>query len=251
MPGHDRKTTLRLIPYLRASSDTQVEGYGLEVQEKVIRAWAKGGGHRLAPPITDAGVSGALHAVDRPGLSAALAALKSGEADGLVVARLDRLARAVTVQEAALAVIWRSHGKVFTADHGEVLPDDPDDPLRGAMRQMVGVFAELDRKMVVKRLRDGRAAKAAAGRKVTGAYAFGYAGQGRGRDRDAVPHEGEQAAVRRILDLRAEGASYRDIVAALHAEGLRPRRAERWSPMTVRSVVLRAAPGGRMFATSP
>ncbi|MCA1702756.1 MAG: recombinase family protein, partial [Actinobacteria bacterium] len=59
--------------------------------------------------------------------------------------------------------------------------------MRTALRQMVGVFAELDRRMVVKRLRDGRAAKAGTGRKVTGSYPYGYAGAGQGRDRDAAP----------------------------------------------------------------
>jgi hypothetical protein len=33
-----------------------------------------------------------------------------------------------------------------------VLQDDSNDPMRTALRQVVGVFAELDRRMVVKRL---------------------------------------------------------------------------------------------------
>lgn len=67
---------------------------------------------------------------------------------------------------------------------GEVYRDDPDDPMRTAIRQVMGVFAELDRKMVAKRLRDGRLAKAAAGRKAVGDYPFGYAATGKGRCRD-------------------------------------------------------------------
>ena len=109
---------------------------------------------------------------------------------------------------------------MFTADAGEVLRDDPNDPMRTALRQVVGVFAELDRRMVVKRLRDGRTAKEATGRKATGAYPYGFIGAGKGRERDATPHEGEQAAVRRIADLRSAGASYRTIAATLDAEGL-------------------------------
>jgi hypothetical protein len=42
-----------------------------------------------------------------------------------------------------------------------VLQDDPDDPTRTAIRQVLGVFAELDRKTVVKRLGDGGPSKAA------------------------------------------------------------------------------------------
>ncbi len=111
--------------------------------------------------------------------------------------------------------------------------------MRTALRQVVGVFAELDRRMVVKRLRDGRRAKADDGRHATGSYAYGYAGSGKGKARDAAPHPDEQRAVARILELRTAGQPYRTIATALDAEGLRPRRAERWSAMAVRNVAVR------------
>ena len=129
-------------------------------------------------------------------------------AEGVLFPRLDRLARSVTIQEAALAALWACGYRVFAADQGELLTDDVDDPMRTAMREMAGVFAGLDRRMVVKRLRDGRKAKEAAGRKATGDYAYGYAGAGKGRDRDAAPREDEQPAVRRIVELRQAGRSY-------------------------------------------
>ena len=159
---------MNLIAYTRVSSDGQLDGFGIDTQERAIASWTKAHGHRIVRTVSDVGVSGATDAVDRPGLSAALEALDAREAHGLVVARLDRLARALTVQEAALAFIWRIGAEVFTADAGQVLRDDPDDPMRTALRQVVGVFAELDRRMVVKRLRDGRAAKSATGRKAVG-----------------------------------------------------------------------------------
>jgi DNA invertase Pin-like site-specific DNA recombinase len=231
---------VRLIAYLRVSSDSQLDGFGLDVQLAAIRRWAKGNGHRMVETYTDAGVSGATDAADRPGLSAALLSLQHPpKADGLVVARLDRLARALTVQEAALAIVWRAGGRVFTADSGEVLQDDPDDPMRTALRQVVGVFAELDRRMVVKRMRDGRKAKAATGKKATGSYPYGYEGTGKGRNRDAAPDSAEQVAVRRIAELRTAGKSYREVASALDAEGLRPRRAASWSAMSVRNVAIR------------
>jgi DNA invertase Pin-like site-specific DNA recombinase len=234
---------MRLIAYLRVSSDSQLDGFGLDVQERAVRAWARRHEHRIVDMQTDAGVSGATDAADRPGLSAALLALHHPpQADGLIVARLDRLARALTVQEAALAIAWQAGGRVVTADTGEVLRDDPDDPMRTALRQVVGVFAELDRRMVVKRLRDGRAAKAGTGRKVTGSYPYGYTGAGKGRDRDAAPRADEQAAVTRIVELRRAGESYRAIAATLDAEGVRPRRAASWSAMAVRNIAEREMP---------
>jgi DNA invertase Pin-like site-specific DNA recombinase len=148
------------------------------------------------------------------------------------------------VQEAALAIAWQAGCRVFAADTGEVLRDDPDDPMRAALRQVVGVFAELDRRMVVKWLRDGRSAKAGTGRKVTGSYPYGYVGVGKGRDRDAAPRTDEQRAVARIVELRQAGESYRAIAATLDAEGHQPRRAASWSAMAVRAVAQRELGAG-------
>ena len=230
---------MRLVAYLRVSSETQLDGFGLDSQEQAVRSWVKVNGHRIVHTCRDEGVSGTFDAADRPGLASALDALAGGTADGLVVARLDRLARSLAVQEAALAAAWRLGAAVFAVDGGEVREDDPDDPMRTAMRQMRGVFAQLDRGQVVKRLRDGRRSKAASGRKAVGAYAYGYKGHGAGRERDAVPDNAEQAGVRRINELRREGASYRAIASTLDAEGHPPRRAKAWSPMAVRNVAIR------------
>ncbi len=149
------------------------------------------------------------------------------------------LAPALTVQEATLGVIWRSGKEVFAADAGRVLRDDPDDPMRTALRQVVGVFAELDRRMVVKRLRDGRLAKAAAGRKAVGAYPFGSQGAGRGRSRDAAPRPEERKVVEVIVDARNNGMTYRQIVRLLALNALKPRYAAEWNAMSVRAVCQR------------
>jgi DNA invertase Pin-like site-specific DNA recombinase len=231
---------VKLVAYLRVSSNGQLDGYGFDLQRADIRAWAKTHGHKVVAEYTDA-VTGRYDAPDRPGLSEALQLVRRPpEADGLIVGKFDRLARALTVQEAILALVWREGSRVFTAESGEVQRDDPDDPMRTAMRQMAGVFAELDRKTVVKRLRDGRKAKAATGRHAVGAYPYGLEGTGKGRERDAGPKMDEQRAIDRIVELRAAGRSYREIAAVLDAEGHRPRRAGTWSPMSVRNVAVRA-----------
>lgn len=231
---------MKLVGYVRVSSVGQaVDGFGLDVQTKALRSWVKTNGHRLIGIERDEGVSGATDATDREGLSVALLAVAEGRADGLLIPRLDRLARALTVQEATLAIVWRAGGRVFSADTGEILRDDPDDPMRTALRHVVGVFAELDRRMVVKRLRDGRIAKASTGKKAVGAYAYGTMGSGKGKDRDAAPDPQEQVTVDRIRALRVEGRSYREIASTLDTEGLKPRRAASWSAMAVRNVVLR------------
>ena len=239
---------LKLAEYRRVSSTGQAaDGYGLDVQAEHNRAWARSSGHKIAGQFSDDGISGAKGAdvVDginleaRPGLKAALDMIAAGDADGLLVPRMDRLGRALHVQEAVLAWVWRRGGHVFAADQGEILQDDPGDPLRTTIRKMIALFNELDRAMTVKRMADGRKIKAAAGKHATGAYAFGWHGEGRGRDRDAAPFEDEQAAVELITSLRRQGASYRQIVGALEDAGIPPRRAAHWSSMTVRNIAVR------------
>lgn len=229
---------LRLVAYLRVSTDTQAEdGYGLEVQEQAVRRWAKARGDRVVEIFTDEGVSGTVVALDREGLSSAIEAIERGDADAVLIPRLDRLARRLTVQEAVLAHVWNRGGRVFTVDAGEVLPDDPDDPMRTAMRQMMGVFAELDRAMITKRLRDGRRAKASKGGYVAGSPRFGWRAVGGELVRDEV----EQAVVERMVAMRSGGASLRAIAGALNAESIPSKRGGRWSPSSVSRVLDPAA----------
>lgn len=225
---------MKLVAYLRVSTREQVEhGQGLDIQRAAIQRWAAGHGHRVVAWLADEGVSGAKPAAERPGLVDALDTIRDRRAAGLIVRDLDRLARSVTVQEAVLAEVWRLDAAVFTATAGEVGRDDPDDPMRTAMREMAGVFAGLDRRLIVKRLRDGRAAKAAKGGHATGRYPYGYNKRG--------PVPAEQAALRRMRELRADGASTREIAQVLTTEGHPTARGGAWSSPTVARILARPA----------
>lgn len=228
---------MRLAAYLRVSTDLQADqGMGLQVQRQAIRAWAKASGHRIVGWFADEGISG-THDVDaRPGLLDALAFIEAGEVSGLVAYRLDRLARKLTVQEATLARAWSLGACVFAVDLGEVAQDDPDDPMRTALRQMVGVFAQLDRGMIAARLRAGRRMKAESGGYAGGAPRFGQRAEGRA----LVPDDTEQETLKRIVTLAEAGMSSRRIADALNCEGRPSKRGSVWSSATV-CRVLRAA----------
>jgi DNA invertase Pin-like site-specific DNA recombinase len=224
---------LRAVGYIRVSSQTQLDGYGLKAQEQDIRKCAKAHGLKLRAVLRDEGVSGSTEAIDRPGLAEALARLEGGEAEVLLVSRLDRLARKLTIQEAALAQVWKHGGRVIACDQGEVERDEPDDPVRTAMRQMMGVFAQLERGMVVARLRRGRQAKKDAGGYAHGRPPFGYqALEGALRE---MPEE--QAVIKKAKRLRKTGLSYRQIAARLDAAGHRPRSGRGWHPTMIARVV--------------
>lgn len=226
---------MRIVGYVRVSTDRQAEtGLGLDIQRRAIRAWCKAGGHRLVTIHEDAGVSGSNGVDSREGLPLVLEAIRDRQADAVAVLRLDRLARALSVQEAALATVWRFGGRMFTTESGEVLPDDPDDPMRTAMRQMAGVFAELEKRMLVKRLTDGRRRKAELG----GFAAFGSPAYGtRSVDGGLVADERELQALGRIRELHDAGRSLREIAGQLTSEGHKPKRAAIWHPESLRRIV--------------
>jgi len=122
---------VKAIGYLRVSTDRQAEkGLGIPEQEAALRAWAKAGGHRLVALYRDEGESGSNGLDTREGLADALGALRDGKAEALVVARLDRLARDLVLQEQLLAEVRRLGAVLCSAAGGEdaYLVDDATDP---------------------------------------------------------------------------------------------------------------------------
>lgn len=229
---------MKVIAYIRVSTERQVkEGFGLEAQRDQIRRWAKEQGHRVVQWCADEGVSGANGIDTRVGLYEALAAIKARNAEALVVTSLDRLARQMTQQEGVLAQVWMSGGKVISLDDGgEVLEDDPDDPMRTAVRQMRGVFAQLERGLIRQRMAKGKKAKAAEGGYVGGAPPFGFRSDGRG---NLLADDAAQESLHLIANLRASGASLREIIAALNSADLRPPRGGTWHPTSVARILRR------------
>jgi DNA invertase Pin-like site-specific DNA recombinase len=228
---------VKVIGYVRVSTDRQAErGFGVVIQERAVRAWARRHGHRLVEIHRDEGVSGSNGLDTRVGLAGALQGLRDRKAHGLVVPRLDRLARDLVLQETLLGEVRRLGGEVFSCSDAEAefLVDDPADPSRRLIRQILGAVAEYERSMIALRLRAGRRSKAEAG---------GYAGDGsppygwEAVDGALRPVEPEQRVIGRARALRASGLSLRSIADSLHAEGFGPRRGQQWHPQTIARVL--------------
>ncbi len=84
----------RTVAYLRVSTDKQAEhGVSLAAQEEKVRAYASLYDLDLVDVVVDAGAS--AKTLDREGLNRALAMLDGGDADALLVVKLDRLTRSV------------------------------------------------------------------------------------------------------------------------------------------------------------
>lgn len=229
MTTAQRTPALRLVMYLRVSTAGQLDGYGLEAQEKDCRKWARKHGHRIVAVKTDGAVSGKTSDEERPGLTEALGIVSGDDADGILAPTLDRLARELTVQEAALSVIWAYGKRAFTVDHGEHVADDDDDPMRKFVRQVMGAAADLERGLIAKRLRNGRKVKAAQGGYAYGAPAYGQ----RAADKALTVDDDEAAVLAQMRTWQEEGVSIRGICQRLNQAGIPSKRGGRWHPTTV------------------
>lgn len=230
---------MKVAAYLRVSTDRQAEhGLGLAVQRDAITRWATTQRHSIVTWAADEGVSGSNGLDTRVGLFDALSAVQDGSANGLVVYRLDRLARDLILQETLIGMVQKAGGRVYStaASEDDLLSVESDDPSRKMIRQILGAVSEYERAMIRLRLRSGKLAKKQRGGFVGGRVPLGYERDGAGSLRT---DQAEQDAIARMVALRAQGMSLRDIAAALTAEGYKPKRGEQWHSAVIGRVLAR------------
>ncbi|MEU5946297.1 recombinase family protein [Micromonospora sp. NPDC047465] len=227
-----------LVAYLRVSTDRQAEdGYGLDVQTEAIKAWAKTNKRRIIDWHRD-DASGTL--AERDGWADVEHDIATKRAGGVVMFKLDRLARDMMIQETFMQAIWKLDGEVYsTAPNENNLRDDPEDPTRKFVRRMFGLMAEYERDMIVLRMRRGRRMKATKGGYAYGSPAFGQ----RSVNKQLVKDPTEQKTLKRLIELRQGGASTRQVAAQLNAEGHTTKRGRQWTSAGVSDVLRRHATG--------
>jgi DNA invertase Pin-like site-specific DNA recombinase len=223
----------RVVGYIRVSTAEQVDGFGLQVQEKAIRAYCRAQRLRLVAILSDEGISGSNGLDSRHGLAEALARIEAGEATGLVVYRFDRLARDLILQETVYQRLTQKGYQVLSVKEPE---QQGDEATANMVRQMLGVISQYERCVIRGRMAAGRAAKKADGRYIGGRIAYGL----RVVNGDLVKDENESDIVDLVTTMRRGGASYRTIVAALADAELTTRRGGAFTPGTVRSIALKA-----------
>src|SRR5262245_22322793 len=154
-----KKPKTPALAYLRTSSATNV---GVDKdsdrrQRDAIAAFARHSGHELVAEFYDAAVSGADPIEGRPGFKALLERVVANGARVVIVEDASRFARTLMVQEAGIALLVGLGVRVLTS-RGDDLTDS-DDEMRVAMRQIAGVFSQLEKTRLVKKLAGARARK--------------------------------------------------------------------------------------------
>ena len=219
-------TKPKAVGYVRVSSKRQRdEGGSLDDQREAIIRHAVLSGFDLVGTFEDGGVSGGKDEGKRPGLSAALDAIKSGAASVLVVTHVDRLARESDLAGYLRVTVKRAGGTLA------VIAEAKDDPYRKLLDSML---AEMERLRARERMRFTYAEKRRRGEHV-GPVPFGFRLEGS----RLVPEPSERAEVRRVLAQHRAGKTLRQIAADLNERGVPTRRGRPWSATHVDLILRR------------
>lgn len=205
---------MRAIGYGRVSTTEQTTGAGLEAQRRAIEDEVERRGWQLAGFFTDSASGKSLKR--RPGLERALHLIERGEADALMVAKLDRLSRSVMDFAALMERSQRKAWALIALDLGV----DSTTPAGEAMANVMATFAQLERRMIGQRTREGLAVKKSQGVRL-------------GRP-PSLPSD----VRRRVRRLHRSGHSLNAIAKKLNSDGVPTAHGGKaWHASTVRAIL--------------
>jgi DNA invertase Pin-like site-specific DNA recombinase len=243
--GDGRGRPLSLDGYVRVSRvGRRVEPRFIspQLQQAQIRAYAAAHGCTLGEIFFDVDRSGTLRC--RPGLEAALARIHSGESDGIIVARLDRLARTVSGGLRTLAAVEAAGATVISVEDGL----NPRTPFGRALSTILLALAELEVGRIGEGSRISRSRMVLRGIHQGGARLPGYR---RGPDGRLQPHPVEAPVLVEAFERRAAGATYKEIAGFLCEAKVGDRHGERdWSSKRVYRLLQNPAYVGEAYAGS-
>ncbi|RKY05226.1 MAG: resolvase [Planctomycetota bacterium] len=214
--------------YCRVSGKGQQNtGTGLDRQEETVKAYAKQADYKLTRVYSEAFTG---TETERPVFEEMLADLLDNGCRVIIVECLDRLARDLAVQLQIIALLANKGITLINAMTGQDVTA-PSDPMSKAMIQVQGTFAELDKNLLVRKLKKGRQTKKKKDGYCEGQKAFGY-------------RPGEQGTVDRIKQLYRkkpgdDRLSCHKIAKVLNREKRPTRHGGQWGDGQVRAILKR------------
>ncbi|WP_436637131.1 recombinase family protein [Microbaculum sp. FT89] len=219
---------IKAIAYLRTSSAANVGGdKDSDVrQREAIEAFARRAGYELVAEFYDAAVSGADPIETRPGFMALLDRIEANGVRTVLVEDASRFARDLITQELGILSLIQRGVRVVTASGDDLT--QTDDPMKKAMRQMAGIFAELEKARLVGKLRGARERKRLTAGKC----------EGRKSHSELHPEVVQEAKrLRRRSPKTGRRRSYRDIAQELACRGHLNSNGRQFSASSIRSML--------------
>jgi DNA invertase Pin-like site-specific DNA recombinase len=191
--------------YLRVSTLTQAkEGESLETQRHQVVSYAASKGLTLPEDniFVEAGVSGGSAFEERPEGSRLYRSLSMG--DMVIFPKLDRAFRNT---RNALNVLHDLKARGVSVHFIDLGGDVTGNGVGAIVFTILSAFATFERERIAARIREVKQLKKSQGKFTGGRRAFGYDVI----DGVKVPREDEQAVIRQMRAMRADGSGYREI----------------------------------------
>jgi putative DNA-invertase from lambdoid prophage Rac len=210
---------MQVFGYVRVSTDTQAEeGVSLDAQQTVITGWAMTKGWSVTEFFVEAAVSGSVPLADRPEGKRLLEALRPG--DVVITAKMDRMFRSSRDALNTLEDIKDQGVALHMIDLGG---DVINNGVSKLVFTILAAVAENERDRIRERIRDAKQHQKSLGIFSGGRRPFGYdiveLPGGRTENgkplKNLVPNTAEQATLAQMRKMRAKGATYREIGAAV------------------------------------
>lgn len=219
--------------YLRVSSPGQVDGSGFDRQEDVCRNYATRAGYEIAGVFKEAGVSGVTDETQRPAFQEMMTEILSNGVKTVIVESMDRLARELRIQETMLIYLAAKGVDLISARTDENITQAiKEDPLKKALVQIQGVFAELEKNQLVRRLKKGRERKLAATGRCDGRKPYGQTPE----ERKVIERI---RAMRRTRRNGSPGMTMQEICDRLNTERIPTRLGKKWNPAQIHGILNR------------
>lgn len=232
----------RVGKYKRRSTDEDHQPFSLDAQDTRLDAYITSQDDWTHDPACDFTDNKSGYTLDRPGLEKALTYARAGRYDLLLVAKVDRLSRSIR----GLTNILDDLDAAGVAFRSATEPFDTATPAGRMMVQMLGVFAEFERRMIIDRVIAGMERKATRGEWTSGSHPFGYTTNS--ETGFLVPLTSQAPLVPVIFDLYAnKGMGSRNIATWLNQRGYRTRQGHPWSFSAVLTILRNRAYLGEIY----
>jgi DNA invertase Pin-like site-specific DNA recombinase len=196
--------TLRAALYSRVSTEQQREGYSLDAQRRALHDACTARTYTIALETTDEGISARSERIEkRPGLTAALDAVKARQVDVLLVHSLDRLSRNVMVTLTVFRILADNH-VAFVSLSEAISYDTPEGKLQLVI---LGAFASYFSDNLAHHVTKGKGERATQGKNNASTCALGY----HRVDGVIVPDPDTAPLVKRLFAMAAEGCTLRQL----------------------------------------
>jgi site-specific DNA recombinase len=231
-----RAGSVRVVTYTRISTDETNQPYSLEAQsDHLSKFLALREGWVLTNHFTDQ-MSGAK--LERPGLQRLLADVRAGLIDVVLVYRVDRLSRSLRHLQDLIEILEDNQVALVSSTE----PFDTSNSMGRMILNILGVFAEFERSVLIDRIKAGNAAKARRGEWVGGGAPYGYR-PAEGKTLEIVESEAE--VVRNVYEMcLKENLGGIAIAVRLNNAGRRTRRGAHWSGAKILDMLRRPTYAG-------